>query len=269
MVELHGKGRPVRKPHRLRRIDGPLHALPDKEDEEDQAFKPSLATVPDEVPLAPYTALALPIMDQRDEHACTGFGLAAVAHYLIRRHAPQSAHVPVSPRMMYEMAKRYDEWTGVNYQGSSARGAVKGWHKHGVCALSLWPYVSGQIDRELSPPRRKDAAKRPLLRYERVEETNLAAIRAAIAEIGIVFATVQVHQGWRNVGSDGHIPLSEDQLGTHAFAFVGYGDEGFWLQNSKGPDWGRGGFGYLSNTDWARNGLDAWVAHLGPVAAEV
>ena len=41
--------------------------------------------------------------------------------------------------MLYELARRYDEWPGENYAGSSARGAMKGWHKHGVCAETMWP----------------------------------------------------------------------------------------------------------------------------------
>ena len=39
----------------------------------------------------------------------------------------------VSPRMLYELARRYDEWPGEAYEGSSARGAIKAWAKHGVC----------------------------------------------------------------------------------------------------------------------------------------
>ena len=38
------------------------------------------------------------------------------------------------------MARRYDEWPGEDYTGSSARGAMKGWHKHGVCAEAEWRY---------------------------------------------------------------------------------------------------------------------------------
>ena len=47
---------------------------------------------------------------------------------------------PVSPRMFYELARRYDEWPGDDYEGSSCRGALKGWHKHGACAERLWPH---------------------------------------------------------------------------------------------------------------------------------
>lgn len=35
--------------------------------------------------------------------------------------------------MLYELARRYDEWPGEGYEGSSARGAMKGWVRHGVC----------------------------------------------------------------------------------------------------------------------------------------
>ena len=37
--------------------------------------------------------------------------------------------------MFYELAKLYDEWPGQDYEGSSCRGALKGWHKHGVCSV--------------------------------------------------------------------------------------------------------------------------------------
>ena len=52
-------------------------------------------------------------MDQETEGACTGFGLAAVVNYLL--HNRKDSVLPqkgVSPRMLYEMAKRYDEWEG-------------------------------------------------------------------------------------------------------------------------------------------------------------
>ena len=88
-----------------------------------------------------YRRWQVPILDQGTEGACTGFGLATVAHYLLRRRAVVPDPEPVSPRMLYEMAKRYDEWPGEDYSGSSARGAMKGWHKHGVCGETVFPYV--------------------------------------------------------------------------------------------------------------------------------
>jgi hypothetical protein len=75
------------------------------------------------------------ILDQGREGACTGFGLAAVVNFLLynRTDTPKSTRQKLtilehsaSARMLYEMAKRYDEWEGENYEGSSIRGAMKG-----------------------------------------------------------------------------------------------------------------------------------------------
>ncbi len=46
--------------------------------------------------------------------------------------------------MLYEMAKRHDEWPGHVYSGSSCRGAIRGWKNMGVCGEKDWPY--GQED---------------------------------------------------------------------------------------------------------------------------
>ena len=102
-------------------------------------FEPTLIEVPTNIPLTEYQGWKIPILDQGQEGACTGFGLATVANYLLTRRKVIPDPTPVSPRMFYEIAKRYDEWPGENYDGSSARGAMKGWHKHGVCSESEWP----------------------------------------------------------------------------------------------------------------------------------
>lgn len=241
----------------------PLTARPDGVDFRDRMYVPTLVEVPVRRELATYRKLRVPILDQGQEGACTGFGLATVAHYLLRmRH-----HVPdkgaVSPHMLYDLARRYDEWAGVDYEGSSCRGAMKGWHKHGVCAGSLWP-ASGQA---LSDKVAAEAAGRPLGAYFRVDHTDLVAMHAALAEVGVLYASANVHRGWEGVGQDGLIQPGGKQLGGHAFAIVAYDERGFWLQNSWGADWGHKGFCHLAYEDWLANGTDAWVARLGvPIA---
>ena len=98
--------------------------------------------------------------------------------------------------MFYEMAKRYDEWPGEGYQGSSVRGAMKAWHKHGVCSDALWPYRLESQDSVLTYERVADAARRPLGAYLRVNQRNLVAMHSALAEAGILLATANVHAGW-------------------------------------------------------------------------
>ncbi|HEU4393973.1 MAG TPA: C1 family peptidase, partial [Planctomycetota bacterium] len=236
-----------------------LDARPDTLDFRDLMYTPTLAEVPLRIPLAGYRKVGVPVLDQGKEGACTGFGLATVVHYLLRTRKVDRDAVAVSPRMLYEMARRYDEWPGEDYEGSSARGAMKGWHKHGVCSEKAWPYDPAAPDDALTGERSCDAAARPLGAYFRVNHRDLVAMHTALAEVGVLYATASVHEGWWDPPADGLIPLSKKLTGGHAFAIVGYDESGLWIQNSWGPRWGKQGFGRVSYDDWMRNGSDVWV----------
>ena len=240
-----------------------LDARPDTMDFRDLMYVPTLVEVPTHIPLGDYLDYQVPILDQGREGACTGFGLATVANYLLLRRRVIPDPVPVSARMLYDLARRYDEWPGENYSGSSARGAMKGWHKHGVCAEEIYPSAKRRDRKGLTDARTSEARRRPLGAYFRVNHKDLVAMHSAIAEVGVLYATSGVHEGWQDVGGDGLIAASETMIGGHAFAIVAYDDEGLWIQNSWGPTWGRNGFARISYDDWLRNGTDVWVARLG------
>lgn len=116
-----------------------MDAFPDKIDVRDWFYQPKLTALPnlvincDRVPL---------ILDQGQEGACTGFAMAACInfHLVDNGRVPPADIIPncVSPRMLYEMARRYDEWPGEDYEGSSARGTMKGWVAHGVVNRISW-----------------------------------------------------------------------------------------------------------------------------------
>lgn len=240
------------------------NVLPDTLDFRDQMYLPTLVEVPVRIDLSDYQAVGVPILDQGKEGACTGFGLATVAHYLLRRRRVVPDEAQISPRMFYEMARRYDEWPGEDYDGSSARGAMKGWHKHGVCAKDFWPDNPRQGDRRLNNARARDAVSRPLGAYFRVNHKDIVAMHSALAEVGILYAGAVVHAGWHAIQKDsGVIPLQDRPLGGHAFAIVAYDARGFWIQNSWGAGWGLGGFALITYDDWLVNGNDVWVARLG------
>ena len=230
-------------------------------------FEPTLIEVQTERPLDEYRKMKVPILDQGTEGACTGFGLATVVHYLLRTRDVIRDDDEISPRMLYDMARRYDEWPGEKYSGSSARGAMKGWHKHGVCSRSHWIYDRKleKQDTKLFTKRYEDALRRPLGAYFRVNHKDLIAMHAAITEVGILYATSQVHEGWQNVGTDGVIQWTPESqiIGGHAFAIVAYDQKGFWIQNSWADDWGKDGYAQISYDDWLANGSDIWVARLG------
>src|SRR5688500_18795864 len=178
-----------------------LDARPATLDFRDRMYLANLYEVPTEIPLASYLQrfgnAPVRILDQGKEGACTGFGLAAVANALLtwRRVVPDPA--PVSARMLYEMAKRYDEWPGERYEGSSARGAMKGWVAHGVCSDATWP-ISLLGHEHLTPERASEARRTPGGAFYRVMHRDVRDMHAALAEVGIVYASLMVHAGWMN-----------------------------------------------------------------------
>ncbi|MBD9372368.1 C1 family peptidase [Rhizobium sp. ARZ01] len=242
-------------------------ALPDTLDFRDRMYVANLVEVRSASNLDAYRALHIPVLDQGKEGACTGYGLATVVNYLLRiNNGEQAVQDPdaaqASARMLYVMAKRYDEWPGEEYDGSSARGAVKGWHKHGVCSKAIWKDNRKEVD--IDEIIASDALERPLGAYFRVNPKDLVGMHSAITEAGILFATCRVHEGWSQVNEgDTEIPYSEVKLGGHAFAIVGYDRTGFWIQNSWGEKWGSKGLARVHYSDWLENGCDVWVARLG------
>lgn len=256
-----------------------LDAAPDRVDLRDLPYRAPLVCLPDRWPgletiqkyLPAYEADGM-LLDQMSEGACTGFGLAAVINYLywsrwqLGGADPAEKPKPVSPRMLYHMAQIYDEWAGEDYEGSSCRGAMKGWHKHGVCIEELWPYADGKF----VPPEKGwelDAAEHPLGAYYRIDKGSIVDMQAAIREVGAIYCSASVHQGWQRVAtSKDKLPVIEPStkpIGGHAFALVGYKREGFIVQNSWGPDWGFHGFAVLRYDDWLANGFDAWAVVTG------
>lgn len=280
-------------------------ARPDGLDFRDRMYQPPLIAVSAEKLLEEYMKYKVPVLDQVGEGACVGYAMATMIHYqLCERsltdpsvgnstttktapaHAEQNVSAletspphktrrkenrkieKVSVGMLYEMARRYDEWPGRNYLGSSARGAMKGWYKHGVCSEKIWPYDPKNPDRLLTDERTADAATRPLGVYYRVPPKDLSAMHAALSECGVLFAASVVHTGWKKLGDnlkkkDAVICREPRSAGGHAFALVGYDAEGFWVQNSWGKKWGYKGFAKLLYDDWLAHGQDVWVGRLG------
>ena len=234
-----------------------LTAYPDVPDFRDWEYRPHL------YPLKSFLTKprSLAILDQKSEGACTGFGLAAVINMLLRQNDRKEQ---VSPRMLYEMARRYDEWRGEDYEGSSCRGAIKGWYHMGVCGDKDWPYKLNDQS-WLTIERAKNARCTTIGAYYRLG-TRISDYHAALNEVGAIYCSATVHAGWGNrkiSKSSWKIPYPEQKEGAHAFAIVGYNKEGFWVQNSWGRTWGNKGTALWTYEDWQENIMDAWVLQLG------
>jgi hypothetical protein len=257
--------------------------MPDTFDERDFMYRPRLQPLP--------TAL-----DQRQDRtiltqsgfSCTGHAVAAMINTVLahidRTHASDGSTLTpdwkpqrqVSPYMLYYFARRYDEFGGAEDTGSSLRGVLKGWHRHGVALHPHWP------NPEPDAAIRLDAAdsdfarhcrQQPLGAYYRVNPYRLDDMQSAICELNAIAASALVHKGWEAPVPEmyhGEKMLvlrkpagATSLLSGHAFALVGYNAVGFLVQNSWGLGWGCGGFATLPYQDWVDHAYDAWVARPG------
>jgi N-acetylmuramidase len=251
---------------------------PDRVDLRDWYYRPSITRAPPPV-LMPHNPRF--VADQGDTSACTGFALATTIEYLLDRAGRPIERI--SGHMLYSMARRYDEWAGNENQdeGSSLRGALKGWSRHGASALKLWQRsgmpkaTNGAEDWWL------DSMRRPLGAYYRLPLDVESDLHCALMDVGVIYASALTHSGWDALTTQSpldppttpeEIPVIEcrqgDEDGGHAFAIVGYTSDGFIVHNSWGTRWGRGGLGVLRYADWRQNAMDCWVAQLGVVTLE-
>jgi len=249
---------------------------PDSQDLRDRIYNPTLRLLPKSLNCEPFANAAWTrrIKDQEETSACTGFALASLIEALVlnaqlnvksKLRTQRERFDPFSPYMLYFFARKYDEIPGdAADEGSTARGAMKAWHKHGACKLSLWP----SIETMMKPDSTKwiaDAFLTPLGAYYRVDHTSVPDLHGALNETGVVYVTAQTHSGWDKMLKDGLIAFDSKSKpsGGHAFLLVGYDENGFWIQNSWGNSWGNRGFGHINYSDWQTNGMDAWIGQLG------
>lgn len=254
------------------------NVVPDSIDLRDRPYIPSIQVIPSEV-LAP--RVKIPILNQHDTNACTGFALASVLYHLLSAAKRTPEECEVSPFMLYSMARRYDEFPGAPDidTGSSLRGAMKGWYKHGACGAALWPKLDmpKQVDDSTDAAEDwwLDAVRRPLGAYYRVEVRSVTDMQVALNEAGVLYASAVVHGGWDegvDAKTDGKTDLwiippkkALPSDGAHAFAIVGYTQEGFIVHNSWDTNWGSEGHAVLTYEDWLEHAMDCWVAQLGAV----
>ncbi|WP_210334952.1 C1 family peptidase [Mesorhizobium mediterraneum] len=236
--------------------DKKLDILPDLPDIRDRIYQPHLKALRS----SNYPKIAFSVRDQGALSSCTGHALAHVIDYLLYQEALAESPRRVSARMLYEMAKRNDEWTGTTYNGSSARGAVSGFYRNGVCSEALEPEdkISEWI---LTYEMAKEARETRLGTYYRLQ-ADLSDYHAALEEIGVIYASAQIHKNWEKP-VNGKIEPGGATAGGHAFAIVGYDADGFWVLNSWGPGWGNGGLAHWRYEDWASTMMDGWVLQLG------
>jgi hypothetical protein len=259
------------------------NARPDPFDDRDLRYMPRLQLLPKSIDRR--TTDRRYVYHQQGQ-SCTGHAIAAVINHVLEISAASDR---VSPYMLYQFARRYDEFPGEMDAGSSLRAAFKGWFNHGVALEASWPDLSSPEQDSNDEVNSHDWRERPLGAFYRVNPFRLDDVQSAISELTAIAVSGTIHDGWLNPvlvkrpksaqgSSNGNGTGADDDdnemyviakssspvsKGGHAYCLVGYNETGFLVQNSWGTEWGKGGFATLPYEDWLDSAYDAWVARPG------
>lgn len=196
-----------------------------------------------------------PIMNQGQYHTSVGFAFAYTLSAEYKRKTGKS--VIFSAQSIFVEARKYDEWPGEQYKGTSVLGAVKGLTEVGAYLESDWPY-----ERKGSPlPHKAPVIK--IKSYTRIQSDQLDQVINFLKEGKPVIVTLNATKDFAKVGQDGKIFFSEDLnfIGNHVLCFVGYNgvENEFKFANSWGKSWGNSGFGYIRQSDLQKIMTDAFI----------
>jgi hypothetical protein len=259
------------------------NARPDPFDDRDLRYMPRLQLLPKSIDRR--TTDRRYVYHQQGQ-SCTGHAIAAVINHVLEISAASDR---VSPYMLYQFARRYDEFPGEMDAGSSLRAAFKGWFNHGVALEASWPDLSSPEQDSNDEVNSHDWRERPLGAFYRVNPFRLDDVQSAISELTAIAVSGTIHDGWLNPvlvkrpksaqgssnGNGTGADVDDDEMyviakssspvskGGHAYCLVGYNETGFLVQNSWGTEWGKGGFATLPYEDWLDSAYDAWVARPG------
>jgi hypothetical protein len=196
---------------------------------------------------------------------------------------PTETEVRCSGRMLFEMAKAFDEYPDDNNKGSSLRGAIKGFYQNGVYRRPHDETIEGAEweDKDwIFDIKKAQISRGTVLGHYARLGPSILDYQSAIMHIGIIYASASVDTGWNADAvrqHDGVIRSGPDQdpLGNHAFVIIGYTNSGFLVLNSAGTDWGGwsnphepeeecwSGVALWPYENWSHTILDAWVLQLG------
>lgn len=154
-------------------------------------------------------------LDQGQTSACTGFGAAAVLSMSPYRKSPITNAIG---QQIYAGAKRWDEWAGENYDGSSALGAMSFLLHRSTYLREYWHC--------LKP----------------TELAHAVSLRTAV-EVGTDWLS-----GMWEPDSNGYVHATGTNEGGHAYAIAGVDPvrHRYRIDNSWGSGWGRGGSAYIA-----------------------
>jgi C1A family cysteine protease len=234
--------------------------IPDRPDSRDflySAIAPKIK-LPSQIDLR---AEDSPIENQGHLGSCTANALAGHLQFLEEISGKKYADLS---RLFIYYNERAAEGTVDFDSGAMIRDGIKVLAKYGVCAESSWPYDITQFTRKPAAACYKQALKRRISSYHRLQ--TLDDMLNCLAEgFPFVFGFT-VYESFESLktAQTGIAPMpkkTEKAIGGHAVMAIGYDQKSkrFLVRNSWGTEWGQGGYFTIPYTYLETLADDFWT----------
>ena len=191
-----------------------------------------------------------PIRDTGAQATTVGFAIAYAMQVAIKLQSGRQ--VLLSPRGIFQLAKKYDEMPGEDYEGTWLLGGLIAVKEVGAYLERDWPYDASQPVFQAKPSYR-------LLSFEEIH--GIGEITETLRQRRPVIVTMNVTDDFARVGKDGRLIIRSDHSqGGKAVCMVGYDARlaDFKFVNDWGSGWGLNGFGLIRDTDLRKILVDAF-----------
>lgn len=219
------------------RADHPLLKLAPK------ALK--MAVVPPAMDLRSY---CLPIRDQGQEGACSGFSTAAFREASHAVATGSNLTDYLSPAYLYARTRIYDHTFPAD-SGASITDEFYILQNYGVCPEAVLPYLGDPA--EATTPASDMAAVPFRLSQPTQVGIDPLSLKSVLASKQTITIGFTVYESFENTGADGIVPMpntgAEKILGGHGVLVCGYDDVNKWwiVRNQWGASWGANGYCYM------------------------
>jgi hypothetical protein len=206
-----------------------------------------------------------PIEDQGQEGACSAFALNGAQ--MVRDYIVSGSYLVGSKQQFYRCETAHDGDPGQD-NGSTITTSAWVYKNVGIAPESMYPYsepLAQAVPTNVLTAATKDESLIDTQLDAADENTTIANMKAALANLYPVRLGFTVYESFMDTGSDGNMPAPSGAVaGGHAVCSIGYDDNhtgnydgstgAFYFRNSWGTDWGNNGhfwmpYTYFSNTD--------------------
>lgn len=188
--------------------------------------------------------------------SCTGNSIGGALH-IDRRKLKLEEMIP--SRIFIYYNERDMQGTVMQDSGASLRDGVKSINIYGVPSEEVWPYIISKFTEKPPISVYQKALEHPKILYQRVDNTNLDAIKGVLYEGYPIVFGCDIYSSFESeeVSKTGKVPFPnfsrfslkpvEEYKGGHAMVIVGYLDKEqvFIVRNSWGEEWGDMGYCYI------------------------